>query len=277
MAAPAVTPLVSLDWLKANLGRPDIAVLDVRGEGAFTSAHIAGAVRTDFPGAWRTPDARVPPVPVLEGLIASLGIGNDKTVVIVPAGTDNTAFGAAARVYWTFKYLGHDSVAILDGGWSAWAADMGAPTASGTVTPALAHFTASPRPGLLATTQSVAARLHSATVFVDARPASQYLGTAGGGHIPGAINLENSRFYDDAAHRLKPKDELAALVPASLRADKQADVVAYCNTGWWSATDWFVLHELLGYQNAALYVQSMAGWSADPSNPIETGPASAKP
>jgi thiosulfate/3-mercaptopyruvate sulfurtransferase len=56
------------------------------------------------------------------------------------------------------------------------------------------------------------------------------------------------------------------------RDDKQADVVAYCNTGWWSTTDWFVLHELLGFENTALYVESMAGWTADPANPVTTEP-----
>ena len=281
LAEPAVTPLVSTDWLRSNLERGDLVIIDIRADGDFAKAHVPGAVQSDHPGIWRGKNGVVPPVAQLEAGLTGLGVAGDTMVVIVSAGKDATEFGAAARVYWTLKYLGHDAVAILDGGWEAWATNSALPVADNEEVAKRASmpFVAKVRPELLATTDQVAAKLGTATVIVDARPGAQYLGkdkvaaATRFGHIPGAFSLDSAGFYDAATNRLKPKDELVSLLPDELRGQADADVVAYCNTGWWSATDWFVLHELLGYDNAALYAESMVGWSADPSRPVATGAA----
>src|SRR5208283_1602165 len=86
------------------------------------------------------------------------------------------------------------------------------------------------------------------------------------GHIPGAQNIDSAQFYDEAANRLKPKAELAAMadeLPAGA-------TVTYCNTSHWASTDWFVLHELLGRKNARLYAGSMVEWTSNASRPIES-------
>jgi thiosulfate/3-mercaptopyruvate sulfurtransferase len=128
------TPLVDADWLDANLNRSDLVVLDVRSgidnggdRSSFQQAHIPGSVYSSYTGdGWRESRNGVagllPPVASLERLIGSLGIGNEDTVVIVPAGTGVTDFGSAARVYWTFRVLGHDAVTILNGGFAGWQA-----------------------------------------------------------------------------------------------------------------------------------------------------------
>ena len=106
--------------------------------------------------------------------------------------------------------------------------------------------------------------------LVDARPASYFDGkekTAASkayGHIPGAINLDSASFYDPATNRLRPKDQLARIA-AKLPT---GPVVAYCNTGHWAATDWFVLSVVLGRSDVRLYPGSMVEWSANPSRPI---------
>ena len=98
----------------------------------------------------------MPEVEVIEGYISGLGVSNASTVVIVPAGSGASEFGAAARVYWTFKYLGHDDVAILDGGWNAWLEDSANPVASGAAKMKPAMFIAKPRPEILVSTSEVA-------------------------------------------------------------------------------------------------------------------------
>src|SRR5665213_656216 len=104
------------------------------------------------------------------------------------------------------------------------------------------------------------------------RPVSFFLGkekapaSAAYGHIPGALDVDSAKFYDPATNRLKPKQQLAAIandVP-------EGPVVTYCNTGHWAATDWFVLHELLGRSNARLYAGSMVEWTSNASRPIES-------
>jgi thiosulfate/3-mercaptopyruvate sulfurtransferase len=275
-------PLVPAEWLRANIGRADLVVVDIRGRTAaneFAAGHVPGAVFSAYPGGWRGQGAiagAVPATAALEATIAELGVNSDSLVVIVPAGTDSTEFGGAARLYWSFKYAGHDTVAILDGGWPAWVADAANPVATGVTEVAKGNFIAQVRPEILATTEQVEAALAAGIPLIDARPPEQYAGTkkAGAakraGHIPGAASLDSDLFYDAATNRIKPLDDLRALVPVALGGDTGVQAITYCNAGHWSATDWFVLHELLGYENLALYVDSMIGWTQDDAHPVAT-------
>lgn len=131
-------PLVDSAWLKANLGKASLRIVDVRtdadGGGAegFAKGHVPGAVMADYGKAgWRATingvAGQLPPTSDVERLIGSLGITNGDHVVVVPAGQNSTDFGNATRVYWTFKVMGHDAVSILDGGWRGWTADAGNP------------------------------------------------------------------------------------------------------------------------------------------------------
>ncbi|WP_372840000.1 sulfurtransferase [Phaeovulum sp.] len=272
-------PLAPPSWLADNLGRDDLVVIDIRGTTAddYAAGHVPGAVWSAYPGAWRGAGAvpgSVPETADLQATIAALGANDTSLVVIVSAGSGAVDFGGAARVYWSFKYAGHDEVAILDGGWAAWVADALRPVSTDAVTPAPGNFVAQVRPELLATTDEVVAALDGSATLIDARSAAQYSGAQGGaagaaGHIPGALNLEHATLFDPAANRLKPLDDLRALMPAEL-ADPSEPVIAYCMAGHLSATDWFVMHELMGLTNAALYVDSITGWTQDPARPLAT-------
>src|SRR3546814_20665698 len=94
--------------------------------------------------------AQLPRQETLEALIGELGIANDSHVVVVSAGTDALDISSAARVYWTFKVIGHDRVSILDGGYRAYAADPANPVETGWVDPVPEIFAAAFRPGLVA-------------------------------------------------------------------------------------------------------------------------------
>lgn len=282
VAAPDVTPLVSPQWLADNLERDDIVVIDIRSPFAGSSkdvylkGHVPGAVWSEYPGYWRTDRGDVvgvlPSVEKLEAALSELGLSEDKALVIVPAGGNSSEFSAAARVYWTVKYLGHDAVAILDGGHKAWVA-AGHPVETGNVTPVGDMFVAEPRADYLLQTSDVAKRLRSSAVLIDGRPADQFAGldkhskATRFGRIPDSVSLDQAVFYDVAKGQLKPQAEISALVPATL-GDKSVEIVSYCNTGHWAATNWFVLHELLGYKNVSLYDDSMVGWSQDESLPM---------
>ncbi|MEZ5905684.1 MAG: sulfurtransferase [Geminicoccaceae bacterium] len=285
-AASAAEPLVSADWLEGQLGTPDLRIVDIRSGDdaatAFAQGHVPGAVHADYGKAgWRTEVAGVPgmtpEVASLEALIGGLGIDNASHVVIVYSGADASDFGAAARVYWTFDYLGHDEVSILDGGWRGWTEGAGRPVATGAASVTPATFTAEVRPALLIETAEVERSLGDPAVLrLDARPRSQYTGeTKAGparapGRLPDALGLEQAVFFS-ADGRLKERGEIAALVPAEVTDSGIETVVSYCNTGHWAATNWFVLSELLGQENVRLYDASMTGWSADPARPLETG------
>jgi thiosulfate/3-mercaptopyruvate sulfurtransferase len=283
-AAESAAPLVSTAWLKERLGDPNILVLDIRsaidggGQEAYLKGHIPGAVHSDYDKAgWRVTrnglPAMLPTVPELEKLVGELGIDEEIHVVIVPAGVHVLDFGAAARVYWTLKYLGHDKVSILDGGFAAWTADPSNPVESGARRTSPRIFTARVNRALLAEAGEVEQVVRSGgATLLDARPADFFAGKVkhakaqAYGHLPGAYNIDSALFYDPKANRLKPKGELekaAAALP-------DGPVVSYCNTGHWAATDWFVLSEILGRKDVKLYPGSMVEWTADARRPIQS-------
>lgn len=287
-AAPVATePLVSVQWLNSHAqdGNKDgkVVVLDIRSAidgstpDAFAQGHIPGAVYSDYDkGGWRVERNGVPfMVPTtaeLEKLIGELGIDEDSHVVVVPAGVSYSDFGAAARTYWTLKYAGVNNVSILDGGLAAWK-QAGLPLERGARAPSPAIFTATINNSILALASDVE-KIESSggATLIDARPGTFYSGKEKApnaqayGHIPGALSLDSAAFYDEKTNRLKPAAELAK-VASNLPS---GDAVTYCNTGHWAATDWFVLHELLGRSNARLYAGSMVEWTSNASRPVES-------
>lgn len=277
-------PLVSPAWLNEHLKDSDVVVLDIRsaldggGQKAYTEAHVPGSVHSDYDKAgWRVTRNNVPFMlpsqAQLEKLIGDVGIDEDTHAVVVPAGVSFTDFGAAARVYWTLKVSGVKKVSILDGGIAAWK-QAGLPTESGTKTPSPKIFSASLDKNLLAEVADVEqAETSGKATLLDARPASFFFGkekaptAAAYGHIPGALNVDSASFYDPKSNKLKSKTELASV---AAQIPDNRPVVSYCNTGHWAATDWFVLHEVLGRSNVRLYDGSMVEWSADARRPIQS-------
>lgn len=281
--AASAQALVDTAWLKQHLSDKNLVVLDVfagdrRAE--FAKAHIAGAQFTDFLGEpWRVAVAGgaqglLPDEDAIAKHIGSFGIDNDTHVVLVPGGREKGDFNAAARVYWTFKVLGHDTVSILNGGEKAWFADPANPVASGTTQATPKRFAVHYRPELRATRAEVEQALTSKSAqLVDARPPAQYEGKAKSpavrtaGTIPGAVNLSSASLQSADGTTLLPPSEIKALM-AKAGAQSSGRQIAFCNTGHLAAGAWFVLHEVEGNKDARLYDGSMSDWASDPARPV---------
>src|SRR4029078_9824406 len=270
-AAP-VEPLVSAQWLKDHLRDPQIGVIDVRmGAPVYDAGHIPGAVHTDYDKAgWRVSRNGVlqpPNKAELEKLIGETGIDEDSHVIVVPAGVSATDFGAAARVYWTLKVAGHPAVSILDGGFAGWQV-ASYPVESGKRAPSPKIFTLKLDQRLLAQLAAVERNEHA--TLVDARPASYFDGkekapaARASGHIPGAVNTDGASFYDPETNRLRPKEQLASIAAAL----PPGPVIAYCNTGHWAATGWFMLSAAAGRPDAPACDGSMVEWTSNPHRQI---------
>lgn len=285
LSAPALAmhpgPLVEADWLEGQLDSDDVVVLDVRSaiddggdRKSFEAARIPNSRYSSYTDAgWREERDGVagmmPAVNDLEEMIGSLGINNDDTVVVVAAGTGPTDFGSAARIYWTFKAIGHDEVTILNGGFAGWQ-QQGHEVASGPVkTPDAASFEGSLRESLLATTEEVEAAREAGEQLVDARPPAFFTGETQSpaarvpGTIPGSVNLPHDGSLEerDGAYYLQP-DSLKARID-ELGLDREASTVAFCNTGHWAASGWFQLSEVGGLENVTMYDGSMAEWTVN--------------
>lgn len=288
-AADAMPALAEVEWLADRLGQPSLVVLDIRSPigGAnrmrYEVGHIPGAVYSNFmTDPWHDQDsgvpAALPAVPQLEKLLGRLGVGNDSAVVLVAGGTDASDFSTAARLYWIFRLLGHDRVAILDGGMRAWMA-AGLPLEQGWNEPQATSFVASTfRADWLATTEQVEDALRRRTLLIDARIREQFEGgtkapvVARAGTLPGAINLEYRRLVDADSGRFVDAAELAVLLRETGIGNPSGEVVTFCNIGHLSAAVWFALHEIAGFESVRLYDGSMAEWTSSPGRPVMTPP-----
>jgi len=281
-AQEQITPLVNADWLKANSGKENVVVIDIRDKIAETDLgdkpYIANAVVAPYATAgWRTEvqgiPGMLPSTEELAKLIGSLGIDNDDHVVIVPWGTDSTEFGGATRVYWTFKYLGHDEVSILDGGWRQYDAAGGERVAEAPKAEP-ATFEVALNDKVRATTADVEAALKDGTKLLDGRPLEQYEGKSKSpivkaeGTLPGAVNIPHSQFYSKDEALFSTPEKVKELSQAVGIAPDQQNIV-FCNTGHWASIAWFALSEVAGNKSTRMYDGSMAEWTSDASRPVE--------
>jgi len=280
----AATPLVDVNWIKANSCNSDVRVLDIRNplDGGsktdYLKGHIPCAVHTDYlKGGWRGKVNKVPgqlpPTAKIEKLIGGLGIDNNTHVVIYHAGKNALDLGSATRVYWTFKVLGHDNVSILNGGLAAYTKDKKNKLEKGNNKVDVKTFKANLRMGMLADKGAVLKAAGDNMLLVDTRPNHQFIGinrhpkSKRNGTIPGSKNLPESWMTMNGGGTLREVDTLKKLYTlAGVPTDQEA--IYFCNTGHWASLGWFVGSELVGNKNAKLYDGSMVEWTADSKMPM---------
>lgn len=283
--AGAFGPLVSVDELADQHDRDNVVILDVRSgiDGSdrsdFEAGHIPGAIYASYTEAgWRQErdgvPGTLPEVEALEELIGSLGVDNDTHVVVVPAGVGSTDFGSAARVYWTFKVLGHDSVSILNGGHAAWV-EAGHDVDTGWNEPTETTFSADFRPELIADADGVEEARQAGVQLVDNRPADQFSGreahpaARAPGTIPGSLNVEQQHLTHEDTAFLVDGDTIGDLMQQA-GVEDNGRTITFCNTGHWAALGWFAMSEVAGYTEVAMYDGSMTDWAQDQNRPLQT-------
>lgn len=275
------TTLVDVATLKAHLDDPSWLVVDVRhqladtgyGERAYAAGHIPGAVflhcDRDLSGPMTGCNGRHPlPEPeTLAGRLGDIGIGTTTQVVVY----DDAQGMIGGRLWWLLRWLGHDAVALLDGGLQAWQAAGGTLT-DVVPTPVPRVFVARPQ-NTLVKADYVLERIETPHMhLVDARCADRFRGENEtidpvGGHIPGAVN----RFFKDNLRpdgRFKPAAELRAEWLAVLAGALPDQVVHQCGSGV-SACLNMVAMEIAGLPGSRLYAGSWSEWCADPGRPVE--------
>lgn len=277
LAQPA--PLLSAADLKPLVGQPNVRLLDIRAPQQFAAGHIPGSVNTPY-GQYRGPadnPGKLPTAEHLTQVVRRAGITPDQHVVVIHGGSNHTEFGAAARVYWTLKVGGLTRLSVVDGGTRAWQQAGGElVTEAQAVEPS--DFTYVYDESQIVTSEALAQiiRDDSTPRLLDARPAPFFKGevkpatAARYGTLPGADSFDNAQFFAADGFRLKPTEELLALVRQS-GAD-QGDTVSFCNTGHWAATNWFVISEIAGNKAARMYPASMVEWSRS-ELPMENQPS----
>lgn len=269
---PAV---VSGDWLEKNLKNPDLKVIDIRKVEEYKAGHIPGAVNV-FYGTWavKTPnlDNELPADDDLTDIVNNAGL-TPKSLIVVAGKVDNpTEQANNTRVAWTLRYAGFENVAFLDGGYNKWATDKkplvieATPVTVVDVTPAW-------QKKIVADKEYVLARRDKA-ILLDARLPEFFFGTSmlplatRPGRIAGAVNLPTAWVFTKEGV-LRPVDEIKAMAQGVVGKDTSREIIVYCDTGRLASTWWFVLSEMLGYQDVKMYDGSSQEFTRDQRFPME--------
>lgn len=283
--------LIQAEELRGRLARPGCLVFDVRhdladhgaGRRSYEAGHVPGALYLDpetqlsGPRTGRNGRHPLPERTEFAALMRSQGLTARTQVVVYDAG--NGMF--AARLWWMLRWLGHESVALLDGGWAAWLA-AGGEAETGWRDPALSEAQAiqgtvlSGKPSMpLVDARAVMANLDERRFTVlDARAADRFSGAAEtldpvGGHIPGALNRP---FHDNIGPdgRFKPPARLREEFEALLGDRLDHGVVHQCGSGITACHNLLAM-ELAGLRGSALYPGSWSEWCSEPTRPVAQG------
>ena len=276
--------VVQAETLSVALGRPDLAIIDCRhsisapgaGESAFLQGHLPGAhfahldrdlsdMSNKNVGRHPWPDAGA-----FTAKLGGWGITPQHQVVAY----DNDDGSIAARLWFLLRALGHEKVAVLDGGWARWTG-LGLPVDTQYRTAPPVRYVASFDSSRLLDAEAVQERLAAGDMLIDARGADRFRGENEmfdrvAGHVPGARSRPFSQNMLDG--RLKTPMQLADEFRALLGTHTPDRVMVMCGSGV-TACHHLLAMERAGLRGAKLFTGSWSGWITDPARPVATGEA----
>lgn len=275
--------LIDAVALAQRLAAGDVILFDCRfdladpdgGVRAFERGHVPGAAYLDLErdlAVAATAEGGRHPLPGREAFAArlrALGVRSGDQIILYD---DAGGALAAARAWWMLRWIGHEAVALLDGGLRAWIASGGA-LETGAARPRPAGDIAPVAPlGTIVGTDDILASLDSGgLVVIDARTAARFAGAphpldAASGHIPGARN----RFFGDNLAedgRFKPAAALRAEYDVILDGVAPGEIVLQCGSGVTACHDLLAM-EVAGLAGGRLYPGSWSAWTSDPARPV---------
>ncbi len=260
--------LVGTEQLAKELKAGKLRLIDAENSENFARAHLPGAANLyymELEDAEENAKTGLPIFPQLgASKFAALGVTRESDVVIYDGGDGR----AASAVWYILRFLGHDKVRILDGGFRKWLKEN-RPVTQETVKFAKATYVPKPRADWALKTQDVDP---GRVVVLDARSLAEFTGkdlggARQGGHIPGAKAFPWSRLAGELASFKPPAEMKKILADAGIAPDRE--IVTYCNPGLGRSTYLLAALSLAGYEKVKVYPGSWIEWASDPARPIE--------
>lgn len=282
--AATYQPLIEASELgQALKAQAELQIIDIRSPEDYAAGHIPNAVSAPYE-QWRGPadnPGQLADNAEFQTLVRHLGLTEQQPIVVYSSGADETDFGAAARVYWTLKYLGLTELSVLNGGFQQW--QLAQLTISTDVTDVQAsQLTVQSNPKLVILKDELLEKItqqNNNYQLLDARPPLFYQGkvkapmSSVGGTIATAQNTPFQQWFNSNDTRIRPVADIKELVRTQ-GLDQAQETVSFCNTGHWAATNWFVLSELAGLKDVRLYPASLAEWTQDKTSlPMDNTPS----
>jgi thiosulfate/3-mercaptopyruvate sulfurtransferase len=276
-AAQQPIALVEAEWLKANLNKTDIRIVDVSGkDDTFGKGHIPGAVQVkrhiDLGDLSKSPSSLYPTKEQFEQLMSRLGISPDTTVVAY----DDSFSLYAARLLFIMEVYGHDTgkLKLLNGGSVRWKSLEYPMSTTPVAQQATNYVVSEPRLERRLLKQDVLRDVvlgaRPEVKLLDARPGPEYkaenIRSIRGGFIPGAINVTGADAMSKD-HTVKPLDEVRKMFEEAGFASDQP-IYVYCHSGDRSAHAYIMMKHILGYENVRSYDGSWIEWSTDLTLPV---------
>ena len=270
--------LVSTEWVAEHGGDANVRLVEVDVDtSAYEQGHIAGAVGWNWQSQLQQPVQRdLATKEEIEQLLGSSGIGNDTTVILY--GDNNNWF--AAWAFWQLKYYGHGDVRLMNGGRVKWEAEGRPMTTESPSVSAVSYTASEGDQSIRAYRDQVLSLVNAGSIsLVDVRSPAEFSGelmapanlpqegSQRGGHIPGASNIPwGQAVAEDGT--FKSADDLRALYGGQ-GIDGGRETIAYCRIGERSSHTWFVLTQLLGFEDVRNYDGSWTEWGSIVGAPIE--------
>jgi thiosulfate/3-mercaptopyruvate sulfurtransferase len=275
--------LICVAELQRHLEDPAFVVFDCRhdlmqpqaGVQAYAQSHVPGArfASSDHdlagPKTGRNGRHPLPDPEMFMAWLGANGVDGSKQVVAY----DFAGGASATRLWWMLRWVGHEAVAVLDGGWEAWVR-AGAPVSAERPVIQPTRFAGVARRSWVDAAYVQQHLGDSSLLVVDARSPERYRGESEpidpvAGRIPGAVNRPYKENLDSAG-RFKPATELRAAFTALLGDRRPEQVVHQCGSGV-SACHNLLAMEIAGLDGTRLYPGSWSEWCADPARPVERG------
>jgi len=264
--------IVSTAWVEDNLSKKNVKIIDIRKPEDFDAGHIEGALNYYYKELQVESNGvagLIPDADTISAKLSSLGVESSDTIIIY----DHIKNLWASRLLWTLSVYGHDDARLMDGSYGLWTQENRSFTTDVSQVKASSYKFGEENLNLITSIDTVLNSLdNSSSIVLDTRSPDEYSGrdvrALRGGHIPDAINVEWVHNLDDDG-RFLPAEDLAKLY-STANISKDSEIYTLCQTAVRATHSWFVLSELLGFDNVSVYDGSWTEWGNIEDTPIES-------